>query len=113
MNMLNSIVIEGKAGDVALQRKLFADGKTDRFGFWIESESEARLKDGTVKKTVSTFLVRTYGTLADVCSQNVERGRVVRVVGALRREEGESPETYILAEHIEFKPDYGKEENDA
>lgn len=110
MNMLNSVVIEGKAGDVALQRKLFADGKTDRFGFWIESESEARLSDGTVKKTVSTFLVRTYGTLADFCAKKLEAGRVVRLCGSLRREEGESPETYILAEHIEFKPDYGKEE---
>jgi single-strand DNA-binding protein len=59
---------------------------------------------------VSYFDVEAWAKLGLACSQNLKKGRGVRVVGRLKQDRWQDPEgkarsrVMIVAEHVEFKP---------
>ena len=67
---------------------------------------------------VSFFEVSTWARLAKVCGEYLKKGRGVRVVGRLRQDEWTDPEgkprsrIEIVAEHVEFKPQFKKQDGD-
>jgi single-strand DNA-binding protein len=62
------------------------------------------------EKEVSYFDVEAWSRLGTACSQNLKKGRGVRVVGRLKQDRWLDPEgkprtkIKIVAEHVEFKP---------
>jgi len=67
---------------------------------------------------VSFFEVSTWARLAKVCGEYLKKGRGVRVVGRLRQDEWTDPEgkprsrIEIVAEHVEFKPQFKNKDGD-
>lgn len=109
MNMLNSLIIEGKIRKVNPLIDLL-DGITYEV-FEVETERFYKNIDGEMHKEVSVFNVRTVGKMAEVVTKHAKVGRGVRVVGRLKQTVRTDPKTntknseiYIIAEHIEFKP---------
>lgn len=114
MNVLNCLIIEGKIRKVNPLIDLLEGITYEVF----EIETERFYKDiaGEMHKEVSVFNVRTVGKMAEVVEQNAKKGRGVRVVGRLKQRVYTNPKTkkksseiYVVAEHIEFKPMYKKE----
>ena len=71
-----------------------------------------------MQKEVSYFDVSTWARLAEVCVEYLKKGRGVRVVGRLRQDRWTDPEgklrsrIEIVAEHVEFKPNFKKQDGD-
>jgi single-strand DNA-binding protein len=112
MNNLNSILIEGclvrdpifrmTAKGIALCTFSIA---TNRF----------YRQEGNMEKETSYFDVESWTTLAEKCKTCGRKGRGVRVVGRLRQNrwtdtEGKTKSrVWIVAEHIEFRPESKRE----
>jgi single-strand DNA-binding protein len=68
-----------------------------------------------LQKEVSYFDVTTWTRLAEVCGEYLKKGRGVRVVGRLKQDRWTDQEgkgrskVYIVAEHVEFKPQIKKD----
>jgi single-strand DNA-binding protein len=71
-----------------------------------------------MKKEVSFFDIESWGNLAESCSKLGRKGRGVRVVGRLRQDRWQSADGknharfLIVAEHIEFRPEFIKEDDE-
>lgn len=115
MNNLNSILIEGnlvRDPELAYTQKGTAVCKfsvaSNRF---FKQEEE-------MQKEVSYFDVSTWARLAEVCGEYLKKGRGVRVVGRLKQDRWTDPEgkprsrIEIVAEHVEFKPQFKKQDSD-
>jgi single-strand DNA-binding protein len=74
-------------------------------------------QDDEMQKEVSCFDVTTWTRLAEVCGEYLKKGRGVRVVGRLKQDRWTDPEgkghsrVLIMAEHVEFKPQFNKEKS--
>ena len=107
MNSLNSILLEGNLVKDPESKNL-ATG-TQVCNFSVASDRFYRQNDGT-EKEVSYFDVEAWARLGLACSQNLKKGRGVRVVGRLKQDRWTDPEgkarsrVVIVAEHVEFKP---------
>lgn len=107
MNSLNSILLEGNLTRDP-ESKTLATG-TQVCNFSLASDRFYRQNDGT-EKEVSYFDVEAWSRLGLACSQNLKKGRGVRVVGRLKQDRWTDPEgkprsrVLIVAEHVEFKP---------
>jgi single-strand DNA-binding protein len=115
MNSLNSILIEG---NIVRDPLLKSTPKgTPLCTFSVASNRFIKQDDG-VEKEVSFFDVETWSRLAENCNSMGKKGRGVRVVGRLKQErwtDGEGkPRTHvkIVAEHVEFRPEFKKPEED-
>lgn len=114
MNNLNSIIIEGN-----LTRD--PDYKETPKGTPVCTLSVASNRyykaDNETKQEVSFFNVETWAKLADTCNQYLSKGRGVRVIGRLKQErwttqDGQNRERVkIVAEHVEFKPQFRRSED--
>ena len=114
MNPLNSILLEG---NIVRTPDLQETAKgTSVCKFTIASNRSYRTESGAFDKEVSFFDVETWGQLAILCSQQCLKGRGVRVVGRLKQgrwtDNGgkNHSKIAIIAEHLEFKPVFQKEE---
>jgi single-strand DNA-binding protein len=107
VNSLNSILLEGN-----LVRD--PESKTTSTGaqvcdFTVATDRYYKQND-TLEKEVSYFDVEAWAKLGVACSQNLKKGRGVRVVGRLKQDrwndsDGKSrSKVKIVAEHVEFKP---------
>ena len=107
MNSLNSILLEGNLVKDP-ESKALATG-TQVCNFTVASDRFFRQNEGT-EKEVSYFDVEAWAKLGLACSQNLKKGRGVRVVGRLKQDrwtDGEGKmksRVMIVAEHVEFKP---------
>jgi single-strand DNA-binding protein len=107
VNSLNSILLEGNLVKDP-ESKTLATG-TQICNFTLASDRFYRQNENT-EKEVSYFDVETWSRLALACSQNLKKGRGVRVVGRLKQDRWMDPEgktksrVMIVAEHVEFKP---------
>lgn len=107
MNMLNSLIIEGK-----VLNKTSTTTMQGGLVTVITIETRRSFKDsydGTVKEELSKFNVDTFGKLAEMCNEKANEGRTIRVVGRLTSHDTivngfTFPHVSVLAEHIEFKP---------
>jgi single-strand DNA-binding protein len=113
MNNLNSILIEGNLVRDPEYRET-AKG-TALCKFAIASNRFFR-QDSGLEKEVGYFDVETWGKLAESVNNLGRKGRGVRVVGRLKQERWSDKEgkpqarIVIVAEHVEFRPDFGKPE---
>ncbi len=115
MNNLNSIIVEG---NLTRDPILSATPKgTSVCTFAVASNRFYRQNEES-QKEVSFFDVETWARLAEVCGEQLKKGRGVRVVGRLKQDrwtDGEGKlhsRVKIVAEHVEFKPQFAKKEGE-
>lgn len=111
MNQLNSVLLEG---DLAENPTLAYTGKgTALCTFVLVSKRTTKVEGepngftgdaGRYAVETGYFNVVCYSLLAETCNEHLREGRGVRVVGRLRQN-SESKQVEILAEHVEFKPE--------
>lgn len=115
LNNLNSIILEGNLVRDP-QLKTTPNGH-DVCSFAVASNRFYRQNDAT-EKEVSYFDIETWARLAQTCGANLQKGRGVRVVGRLKQDRWQDSagktlsRVKIVAEHVEFKPQFRKEEGD-
>jgi len=116
MNNLNSILIEGNL--VRDPECRTTPKGTAVCKFPIASNRFFRQESG-MEKEVSFFDVESWGKLAESAANLGKKGRGVRVVGRLKQERWQDGEgkakagVIIVAEHVEFRPDFKKNNADA
>jgi single-strand DNA-binding protein len=114
MNNLNSILIEGNLVRDPLFRS--TPKGTPVCTFSLASNRYFKQNSG-LEEEVSFFDVETWAKLAENCYSLGHKGRGVRVVGRLKQERWNGPDgkahskVTIVAEHVEFRPDFKKEED--
>jgi single-strand DNA-binding protein len=112
MNNLNSILLEGNMVRDPLFRS--TPKGTPVCNFTIASNRFFK-QDTGLEREVSFFDVETWAKLAERCFNMGRKGRGVRVVGRLKQERWNGPDgkiktrITIVAEHVEFRPDFKKE----
>jgi single-strand DNA-binding protein len=113
MNSLNSVLLEGNlTRDPEL--KYTAKG-TAVCAFSIASNRSFKQEE-EYQQEVSFIDVTTWSHLAEVCNEYLKKGRGVRVVGRLKQDRWNDTEgngrskVYVVAEHVEFKPERKREE---
>jgi len=111
MNSLNSIIVEGNLTRDP-EYRLTPTGRAVCV-FSVASNRYYK-KDEETQQETSFFNVETWAKLAETCNQYLNKGRGVRVIGRLKQDrwtnqEGKNRERIkIVAEHIDFKPQYKK-----
>ena len=114
MNNLNSIILEGNlVRDASLAEPVPGFKKCI---FSVGVNRFYKNKKNEAVDEVSFFDIETYGRMAEYCSEKAKKGRGVRVVGRLKQDswKDDSGKTqsrvYVVAEHIEYKPEKKSEE---
>jgi len=114
MNNLNSILIEGNLVRDPLLRS--TQRGTQLCSMTLASNRYYKHDQSSgYEKEVSFFDVETWAKLAEACYAKGKKGRGVRVVGRLKQSrwndtEGKSHSRIsIIAEHVEFRPEFKKE----
>ncbi|MDR1444291.1 MAG: single-stranded DNA-binding protein [Treponema sp.] len=116
MNNLNSILIEGNLVRDPLLRS--TPKGTPVCSFTLASNRFFK-QDTGLEKEVGFFDVETWAKLAEHCYNQGRKGRGVRVVGRLKQDrwngsDGKShSRVAIVAEHVEFRPEFRRETNPA
>ena len=114
MNNLNSILIEGNLVRDPLYRT--TPKGTPLCTFTLASNRFFK-QDSGLEKEVGFFDVESWAKLAENCYNLGQKGRGVRVVGRLKQERWNGSDgkahskVAIVAEHVEFKPNFRKAEN--
>jgi single stranded DNA-binding protein (ssb) len=107
MNSLNSILLEGNLVRDP-ESKTLSTG-TQVCNFTVASDRYYRQNEN-MEKEVSYFDVEAWARLGMACTQNLKKGRGVRVVGRLKQDRWTDSEgkprskVMVVAEHVEFKP---------
>ncbi len=117
MNSLNQVIIEGNVVRQPEKRPC----RTGSFLCSIPIAVNRRYKtpEGQPVDEVSYFEVTTFGPLAETCEKWCPKGRGIRVVGRLKQNIWEddkgkkNSKVEIIAEHVEFKPFYKKNEGES
>jgi single-strand DNA-binding protein len=115
MNNLNSVLIEG---NLVRDPELSYTSKGVAVCKFAVACSRSWKQDDGFQKEVSFFDVTAWMRLAETCGEYLKKGRGVRVVGRLKQDRWTSPEGQarskieIVAEHVEFKPQFKKQEGD-
>jgi single-strand DNA-binding protein len=113
MNNLNSILIEG---NLVRDPLLHSTPKGNQVCNFSLASNRYYKQDSGFEHEVSFFDVETWGKLAENCSNLGYKGRGVRIVGRLKQDRwsGSDGKAHsrisIVAEHVEFRPDFRKEE---
>lgn len=114
MNQLNSIILEG---NLVRQAELSEPAKGFKVcKFPLAVNRFCKNMNGDSIEEVSFFDVEAYGKMAEICEKNGTKGRGIRVVGRLKQNrwkdsEGKSvSKIFIVAEHVEYRPNYQKSE---
>jgi single-strand DNA-binding protein len=114
MNNLNSILIEGNLVKDPLLR---STPKGTPVCTLRLASNRVFKQDSGFEKEVSYFNIETWAKLAEACYNKGHKGRGVRVVGRLKEDrwtdvEGKNhSKVSIVAEHVEFRPEFKKEQN--
>lgn len=115
MNALNQIIIEGNVVRQP-EKKEFQNG-IKVCTVPIAVNRYYKTQNGQSAEEVSFFDISTFGQLADACEKWCPKGRGIRVVGRLKQdswknEEGKTrTKISIIAEHVEFKPFFKKNDS--
>jgi len=114
MNNLNSILIEGNLVRDPLLR---STPKGTQVCTMSLASNRYYKQDTGFEKEVSFFEIQTWARLAEACFNKGRKGRGVRVVGRLKQDRWNGADgklhsrISIVAEHVEFRPDFKKNEN--
>ena len=115
MNNLNSILIEG---NLVKDPELSYTPKGTAVCKFTVASNRFYKQEEEMQKEVSFFEVSTWTRLAEVCGEYLKKGRGVRVVGRLKQDRWTDPDgkphsrIFIVAEHVEFKPQLKKQDGD-
>ena len=115
MNNLNSILIEGNLVREPVLRS--TPKGTSICHFPIATNRFYKQETG-MEKEVSFFNVEAWSKLAESVGSKGKKGRGVRVVGRLKQERYQDRDgknqskVVIVAEHVEFRPEFKKEKHD-
>ena len=113
MNNLNSILIEGNLVRDPLHRVTPKGTSLCTFSLACNRYHK---NDSGLEQEVSFFEIESWARLADSCYNHGRKGRGVRVIGRLKQDRWVDTEgkprsrVTIVAEHVEFKPDFKKNE---
>lgn len=116
LNNLNSIIIEGNLVRDPLLKTIPNGNYVCSFA--VASNRYYKQNEQT-EKEVSFFEVEAWSKLAQTCGEILKKGRGVRVVGRLKQDRWEDgagktqSRIKIVAEHVEFKPVFKRDEDDA
>jgi len=116
MNNLNSILIEGNLVRDPLLR---STPKGTQVCSMCLASNRYYKQDTGFEKEVSFFDIETWSKLAEACYAKGKKGRGVRVVGRLKQSRWSDPEgkahsrVTIVAEHVEFRPEFKKDSKPA
>ena len=116
MNNLNSILIEGNLVRDPLFRS--SPKGTPLCTFSLASNRFYK-QDTQLEKEVNYFDIETWAKLAENCYSLGHKGRGVRVVGRLKQDRWTGSDgkprskITIVAEHVEFRPEFRKTEKAA
>ncbi|MBD3277140.1 MAG: single-stranded DNA-binding protein [Candidatus Aegiribacteria sp.] len=103
MNNLNSILLEGEI----LPGQWIEENDHGVKVYKASVKSVRRYKKDTFTETEETTVpIEVYSRLAETCAEYLSAGKGVRVVGRLAQRESSH---VVVAEHVEFKPDFKKE----
>lgn len=111
MNSLNSIIVEG---NLTRDPEYRLTPKGTAVCMFSVASNRYYKKDEETQQETSFFNVETWAKLAESCNQYLNKGRGVRVIGRLKQDRWTNPEgknrekIKIVAEHIDFKPQYKK-----
>ena len=114
MNNLNSILIEG---NLVRDPMLRSTPRGTQVCTFTLASNRFYKQDAGLEKEVGFFDVETWSKLAENCYNMGHKGRGVRVVGRLKQDrwngtDGKShSKISIVAEHVEFRPEFRKGEN--
>ena len=112
MNNLNSILIEG---NLVRDPNFRTTSKGTSVCTFSLASNRYFKQDSGMEKEVSFFEVETWAKLAEACSNLGKKGRGVRVVGRLKQDRWtgndgkQHSKVSIVAEHVEFRPEFKKE----
>ena len=112
MNNLNSILIEGNLVRDPLLR---TTPKGTQVCTMSLASNRYYRQDSGFEKEVSFFDIETWSKLAEACYAKGKKGRGIRVVGRLKQDRWNDPDgkqrsrITIVAEHVEFRPEFKKE----
>jgi len=113
MNNLNSILIEG---NLVRDPETRTTTKGVSVTTFVLASNRYFKQDESTEKEVSYFNVETWSKLAEACYAKGKKGRGVRVVGRLKQSRWndtdgkQQSKISIVAEHLEFRPDFKKKE---
>ncbi len=116
LNNLNSIIIEGNLVRDPLLKTIPNGNYVCSFA--VASNRYYKQNEQS-EKEVSFFEVEAWSKLAQTCGEILKKGRGVRVVGRLKQDRWEDTagktqtRIKIVAEHVEFKPVFKRDEDDA
>jgi len=119
MNNLNSILIEG---NLVRDAEIKSTPKgTQVCSLRLASNRYYKYDNQSpgFEKEVHYFDVETWGKLAEACSVKGKKGRGLRVVGRLKQSRWNDSEgklrskVSIVAEHVEFRPEFKKNDKPA
>jgi len=109
MNNLNSVLVEGNLVRDPLYRTTPKGRPVCTFSL---ASNRYRKHASGLEEDVSFFNIEAWAELAESCNNQGRKGRGVRVVGRLKQgrwKDGEGKsrsKVFIVAEHIEFRPDF-------
>ena len=112
MNNLNSILIEG---NLVRDPELRTTTKGTQVCKMSLASNRYFKQDSGFEKEVSYFDVDTWGRLAEACHTKGKKGRGVRVVGRIKQDRWTDSDgkprskVSIVAEHVEFRPEFKKD----
>ncbi|MDR2543060.1 MAG: single-stranded DNA-binding protein [Treponema sp.] len=115
MNSLNSILIEGNLVKDPMLRSTPKGTQVCTLRLASNRYYKQNNQESGFEKEVSFFDVETWGKLAEACYTKGRKGRGVRVVGRLKEDRWNSADgkphsrVTIVAEHVEFRPEFKKE----
>lgn len=113
MNSMNTIMMEGH---VVRDSEFKTTAKGTSLCTFSIAVNRTYKKEDSFAKEVSFFDIETWGKWADLCKDQITKGRGVRVVGRLKQnrwndDDGKShSRVTVLAEHVEFRPVFKKSE---
>jgi single-strand DNA-binding protein len=113
MNNLNSILIEG---NLVKDPTLRSTPKGTQVCTMCLASNRYYNQDTGFEKEVSFFDVESWDRLGEACYAKGKKGRGVRVVGRLRQERWTGTDgkphsrVTIVAEHVEFRPEFKKQD---
>ncbi|MDR2194277.1 MAG: single-stranded DNA-binding protein [Treponema sp.] len=114
MNNLNSILIEG---NLVREPVLKSTAKGTSLCTFTIASNRVYKQDNMLEKEVGFFDIESWSKLAENCYNLGRKGRGVRVVGRLKQDRWNGPDgkacskISIVAEHVEFRPEFKKEEH--
>ena len=112
MNSLNSILLEG---NLVKDPELTHTPKGIPLCNFTIASTEFFKRNDEYEKEVSYFDITARDKLAEVCGKYLKKGRGVRIVGKLKQDRWndtdgtEQSRVYVVADHVEFKPQHKTE----